>query len=66
MAGIGFSVVALFYHPPPRVNSLGLSNREIIARIDFIGGALMIPGLALFLLGIQWGGSTLSNLKGIC
>lgn len=46
----------IFYWPPPRVNSEGLTKRQILARIDYLGGVLSIGGFALFLLGIQWGG----------
>jgi len=45
-----------FYNPPPRPNSLGLSKRQILARIDFLGGFLSIAGFSLFLIGLQWGG----------
>jgi hypothetical protein len=45
-----------FYFPPPRVNSLGMSRREIIAQIDFVGGFLSISGMVLFMAGMQWGG----------
>ncbi|KAJ5895773.1 uncharacterized protein N7473_005172 [Penicillium subrubescens] len=54
--GFGLLITVLFYKPPPRVNSLGLSNKEIISRIDFIGGFLSIIGLILFMAGMQWGG----------
>ncbi|KAF3400211.1 hypothetical protein F1880_008032 [Penicillium rolfsii] len=54
--GFGLLITVLFYKPPPRVNSLGLSRREIISRIDFIGGFLSISGLVLFTAGMQWGG----------
>jgi hypothetical protein len=46
----------IFYRPPPRANSLGLTKREIVKRIDFIGGILSIGGFSTFLLGLQWGG----------
>ena len=49
-------ILAVFYHPPPRVNSLGLSRREMVGRIDFVGGALLTAGLLFFLVGINWGG----------
>jgi len=45
-----------FYNPPPRPNSLGLTKLQIVQRIDFVGGILSITGLALFLIGLQWGG----------
>ncbi|KAF7861421.1 hypothetical protein EAF04_007986 [Stromatinia cepivora] len=55
-AFIGFVLTLVFYFPPPRVNSLGLSNREIIQQIDFVGGFLSIAGMILFMAGMQWGG----------
>ncbi|CEJ59755.1 Putative MFS drug efflux pump [Penicillium brasilianum] len=54
--GFGLLITVLFYKPPPRVNSLGLSRKEIISRIDFVGGFLSIVGLILFMAGMQWGG----------
>ncbi|PMD45398.1 MFS multidrug transporter-like protein [Hyaloscypha variabilis F] len=53
---IGFFLTLIFYFPPPRVNSLGLSRREVIAQIDFVGGLLSISGMVLFMAGMQWGG----------
>lgn len=55
-AFIGLVMTAIFYFPPPRVNSSGLSNREIIERIDFVGGFLSIVGMILFIAGLLWGG----------
>jgi hypothetical protein len=46
----------IFYRPPPRANSLGLTKRQIVARIDFVGGILSISGFSIFLIGLQWGG----------
>ncbi|RAK74778.1 putative MFS drug efflux pump [Aspergillus fijiensis CBS 313.89] len=54
--GFGLLATALFYFPPPRVNSEGLSKAEVICRIDFVGGFLSISGLIVFLAGLQWGG----------
>lgn len=56
IGGTNVILVLIFYHPPPRVNSLGLTRTEILQRIDFVGGLLSVSGLSLFLLGIQWGG----------
>ncbi|KAK3654672.1 hypothetical protein LTR56_003945 [Elasticomyces elasticus] len=53
---IGLLLTATFYFPPPRVNSQGLSRREILGQIDWVGGALSIPGMLLFMMGLQWGG----------
>lgn len=52
----GLLITILFYYPPPRENSVGLSRREVIKRIDFVGGFLSITGLIIFLAGLQWGG----------
>lgn len=54
--GFGLLTTILFYTPPPRVNSLGLSRREILRRIDYIGGVLSIAGMIVFMAGMQWGG----------
>jgi len=55
-AFVGLVMTAVFYYPPPRVNSSGLSRREIIKQIDFVGGFLSISGMILFLAGLLWGG----------
>ncbi|CZR65192.1 related to trichothecene efflux pump [Phialocephala subalpina] len=57
---ITFAILAWFYRPPPRVNSLGLSRREMIGRIDFVGGFLITMGMLLFLIGLNWGGQQYS------
>lgn len=54
--GFGLLITALFYFPPPRINSIGLTRKEIIGRIDFVGGFLSITGLIIFMAGMQWGG----------
>jgi hypothetical protein len=53
---LGMVLTFIFYHPGPRVNSMGLSRREIIAQIDFVGGLLSIGGIILFTMGLVWGG----------
>ena len=55
-SAFGLLITILFYFPPPRVNSAGLSRKEIIGRVDFVGGFLSIAGLIVFLAGLQWGG----------
>ncbi|KAI9877682.1 MAG: hypothetical protein M1830_003124 [Pleopsidium flavum] len=55
-AAVGLLMTLFFYFPPPRVNSKGLTNREIISQIDFIGGLLSVSGMILFMAGLQWGG----------
>jgi predicted MFS family arabinose efflux permease len=61
-AFIGLILTAIFYFPPPRVNSEGLSRREVLKRIDYVGGVLSIGGMILFMGGMQWGGYQVSAL----
>ncbi|CAK4032335.1 MFS general substrate transporter [Lecanosticta acicola] len=55
-AFVGFCCVLFFYFPPERVNSLGLSRRQVLKQIDYLGGFLSIGGMLLFMMGMQWGG----------
>merc|ERR1711977_795021 len=55
LALVGFVIIAIWYKPPPRVNSLGLTKRQVLGRIDFIGAFLAISGVTLFLVGLNWG-----------
>ena len=59
IVSVDIVLLFIFYHPPRRPNSEGLSKGEILSRIDVLGGFLSIGGIGLFLLGIQWGGYTL-------
>jgi hypothetical protein len=58
IATFNFFLILIFYHPPPRTNSIGLSKLEILKRIDFLGGALSISGFTIFLTGLVWAGYT--------
>ncbi|KAL1636077.1 hypothetical protein SLS56_001429 [Neofusicoccum ribis] len=53
---IGLILLLVFYHPPPRVNSQGLSRAEVAKRIDYVGGVLATGGIVLFLMALIWGG----------
>ncbi|KAK8167417.1 major facilitator superfamily domain-containing protein [Phyllosticta citribraziliensis] len=55
-SAIGLGLLLAFYHPPPRVNSQGLSRKEITRRIDYVGGFLATAGIVLFLMSLVWGG----------
>jgi MFS family permease len=44
-AGIGLIMTAVFYFPPPRVNSSGLTRKEVLQQIDYVGGFLSIAGM---------------------
>ena len=46
---IGLALVSIFYFPPPRVNSMGMSRKEILRQIDYVGGFLSIFGMILFM-----------------
>lgn len=55
-AFIGLVITACFYFPPPRVNSQGLTRRQVLGEIDYLGGFLSVSGMLLFMMGMQWGG----------
>ena len=55
-AAVGLIMTIIFYFPPPRVNSKGLTKKEIIKQIDFVGGFLSISGMLVFMAALQWGG----------
>jgi Fungal trichothecene efflux pump (TRI12) len=57
---LGVALTAIFYFPPPRVNSKGFSRSQILAEIDWFGGFLSILGIVLFIMGLQWGGYQVS------
>lgn len=46
-------MTAVFYFPPPRVNSQGLSTKEVLKQIDFVGGFLSVSGMILFMAGMR-------------
>jgi len=52
-AFIGTVMTAVFYFPPPRVNSSGLSKKEMLGQVDWVGGLLSISGMILFMAGMQ-------------
>lgn len=54
--GVGLLGTLFFYFPPARPNSSGLSRKQILSEIDFVGGFLSVVGMILFLGGLQWGG----------
>lgn len=59
-AAVGLILTIVFYSPPPRVNSQGLSRMEVFKQIDFMGGFLSIFGMLLFIAALQWGGYQVS------
>lgn len=47
---VGFALTVAFYFPPPRPNSDGMSRREVLRRIDYVGGGLSVVGMLLFMV----------------
>lgn len=47
------AVVFVWYKPPPRVNGLGLTTKEKLKRIDFVGGAIITLALCLILVALN-------------
>ena len=57
---IGLFMTLFFYFPPPRVNSQGLTKRQVFNQIDFVGGFLSISGMLIFMCAMNWGGYQVS------
>jgi len=55
-ACVGMVMTAIFYFPPSRINSSGLTKTDIISQIDFVGGFLSVTGVLLFFAALTWGG----------
>ncbi|TVY46436.1 Efflux pump [Lachnellula occidentalis] len=56
LALVAFVILLIFYKPPQRSNSIGLTKRQVLGRIDFVGAILGIGGVTIFLVGLNWGG----------
>ncbi|KAJ4343086.1 hypothetical protein N0V95_006783 [Ascochyta clinopodiicola] len=54
----GTALWFLFYHPPSYTQLHGKKSSKIaeLKKVDWVGVFLLIAGLALFLVGISWGG----------
>lgn len=52
------SICFYFFYHPPTFNLLhrNRSRMEQVKRLDFVGLFLFVAGLALFLIGLSWGG----------
>ncbi|USP76128.1 hypothetical protein yc1106_03402 [Curvularia clavata] len=51
---IGLLLCIFFYRSPSRLSE-DYTARDVLRKIDFIGGALSISGVTLFMMGLQWG-----------
>lgn len=58
LCGVSMILAYFFYHPPnfERLHTK-YSKRQILKNLDYLGMALFTAGLALFLTGLNWGGS---------
>lgn len=56
MALLAFAILLIWYKPPPRPASIGLTKRQIVNRMDLFGAFLGIGGITTFLVGLNWGG----------
>lgn len=55
-------VLQFIYYRPPGFKQLHGNTRTImqeVKRVDWVGAFLLVTGLALFLLGVSWGPSSL-------
>ncbi|KAH7177119.1 major facilitator superfamily domain-containing protein [Dactylonectria macrodidyma] len=53
-----FVLLAMFYHPIAHPNEAGESTMTRVMHIDWLGIFLVVTGLVLFLVGLQYGGNT--------
>jgi MFS family permease len=51
---VGLLLCIFFYRSPSRLSE-DYTARDVLRKIDFIGGALSITGVTLFMMGLQWG-----------
>ena len=54
--GIWFVMIAILYFPQSQTRARGAAAKEILGKIDYLGGFLSIVGLVLFLVALQAGG----------
>lgn len=47
-------LATLLYNPPKTPNQINLTNKEKLAKLDWIGYALLCTGLVLFCVGLSW------------
>lgn len=52
--GVAFLGCLCFYNPPLREQQISLTFAEKLRKLDWIGYALLVPGLTLFSVGMSW------------
>jgi len=50
---IGLVMVLVFYDDPAKHKQI--NKKQVLREVDYIGGALSITGVTLFMMGLQWG-----------
>ncbi|TKA69436.1 hypothetical protein B0A49_03776, partial [Cryomyces minteri] len=59
VAGLAVILFFFFYHPPNfQLLHKNRSKMEQLKRMDFVGFALFTGGLAIFIMGLSWGGTS--------
>lgn len=51
---IGLLLCIFFYRSPSRLTE-NYTARDVIAKLDLVGGFLSTSGITLFMMGLQWG-----------
>jgi len=54
--GISFFLIFFIYQEKSRVKALGLTNKQVVKRFDYVGLLLLTGGTVIFLTGLSWGG----------
>lgn len=54
--GISFILLFFTYREKSRVKAMGLTNRQVVKRFDYVGLLLLTAGTVIFLCGLSWGG----------
>lgn len=58
---IGLLLCVFCYHDPSRLTA-EYTARHVLRQVDYIGGILSTIGVTLFMMGLQWGASQVSDL----
>ncbi len=59
---IGLLLCVFFYRDPSRLSD-EYTAVHVLRQVDYIGGILSTLGVTLFMMGLQWGASQVSNFN---
>jgi hypothetical protein len=51
---ISATLCFFLYKPPVRISQMGLTNREKLRKLDWVGYSLLCSGLVVFSMGLSW------------